>query len=116
MPDHSFKHFVLDQLRELDGVRCRAMFGGQGMYCGTVFFGILFAGRCYLKTDERSRAAFVAAGMQAFHPTSSQTLTTYFEVPTDVLEDPEEFVHWARRAVDCGRAGRRTRTRRRGGR
>ena len=113
MPDASFKDFILDQLRGLDGVRSRAMFGGYGLYCGVVFFGILYAGRCYLKTDERSRAAFTSAGMHAFQPSATQTLGTYFEVPADVLEDAEEFTHWAQRAVACGKAGRRTRSRKR---
>ena len=36
-----FKDFVLDQLSDLHGVTCRAMFGGYGLYCGRVFFGIV---------------------------------------------------------------------------
>jgi TfoX/Sxy family transcriptional regulator of competence genes len=30
--DESFKDFVLDQLRELDDVEARRMFGGHGLY------------------------------------------------------------------------------------
>ena len=29
-----FVNFVLDQLRELDGLTCRRMFGGYGLYRG----------------------------------------------------------------------------------
>jgi len=46
-----FKDFVLDQLSDLHGVTCRAMFGGYGLYCGRVFFGIVHKGRLYFKTN-----------------------------------------------------------------
>ena len=39
--DDGFKDFVLDQLTELRGLRCRAMFGGYGLYCTGFFFGII---------------------------------------------------------------------------
>jgi hypothetical protein len=36
-----FKNFVLDQLSDLHGVTCRAMFGGYGLYRHGMFFGII---------------------------------------------------------------------------
>jgi TfoX/Sxy family transcriptional regulator of competence genes len=42
MKDDSFKDFVLDQLRELDDVEARRMFGGYGLYQDETFFGIIF--------------------------------------------------------------------------
>ena len=36
MKEDSFKDFVLDQLSDLRGVTCRAMFGGYGVYQGEV--------------------------------------------------------------------------------
>jgi len=32
MKEDSFRDFVLDQLRSLEGGSCRAMFGGYGLY------------------------------------------------------------------------------------
>ncbi len=95
-----FKDFVLDQLMNgLRGVTCRAMFGGHGLYCGEVFFGILHKGRLYLKTDDRSRADYVRHGMKPFRPNPRQTLRTYYEVPVDILDDQEQLTAWAARAV-----------------
>ena len=37
----SFERFVLDQLADLGPVTSRRMFGGVGLYCGDVFFGII---------------------------------------------------------------------------
>ncbi|MGH7207065.1 MAG: TfoX/Sxy family protein, partial [Nitrospiraceae bacterium] len=68
MRQDSFKDFVLDQLRELRGVTCRAMFGGYGLYQGESFFGIIHKGRLYFKTDDRTRPPYVAKGMKPFRP------------------------------------------------
>ena len=95
----SFSAFVLDQLNALGAVSCRAMFGGYGLYCGNRFFGILFKGRLYFKTDETTRAAYLASGMKPFKPNNKQTLSSYYEVPVDVLEDTDQLIGWARGAV-----------------
>lgn len=97
--DSSFTEFVVDQLDGLGGVSARAMFGGHGLYCGAAFFGIISSGRLYLKTDEQSRAPFLERGMGPFRPYERQTLSSYYEVPVEVLEDDEELVRWSRRAV-----------------
>jgi len=95
----SFKDFVLDQLSELPGVTCRAMFGGYGLYQGESFFGIIHKGRLYFKTDERTKLLYVKKGMKPFRPTAKQTLKTYYEVPVDLIEDQEQLIAWAARAA-----------------
>lgn len=99
----SFRDFVLDQLRDLGTVECRAMFGGHGLYCGGVFFGILYRGALYLKTDKMTRAEYERRGMKPFRPNERQTLKSYYEVPADILEDPEALVHWATQAIRSAR-------------
>ncbi|MDC4204965.1 MAG: TfoX/Sxy family protein [Candidatus Manganitrophus sp.] len=101
MKDESFREFVLDQLSPLEGIHCRPMFGGQGLYRDGHFFGILFKGRLYFKTDDASRSDYVEMGMKPFRPSAQQTLKTYYEVPVDVLEDPEQLKGWAERAIAC---------------
>ncbi|MEK6618263.1 MAG: TfoX/Sxy family protein [Nitrospirota bacterium] len=101
MNDDTFKDFVLDQLSELPGVTCRAMFGGYGLYQGKVFFGIVHNGRLYFKTNERTRPAYVKKGMKPFRPNAKQTLKTYYEIPVDIIEDPDQLTAWAKRALQC---------------
>jgi len=98
LADDSFKDYVLDQLRCLDEVRARAMFGGFGLYHGEVFFGIVADGRLYFKTDDESRGEYERWGMEPFRASEKQTLWTYYEVPVDVLEDDEALTLWALRA------------------
>lgn len=99
MKDESFKEFILDQLSGLDRVSCRAMFGGFGIYCNGIFFGIIHKGRLYFKTDDKTRSEYINKGMKPFRPNSKQTLKNYYEVPIDAMEDPDRLVDWARKSI-----------------
>ena len=99
MKTDSVKDFLLDQLRELHGLECRAMFGGFGIYAGEKIFGIIFKGRLYFKTNDRTRATYVRRGMKSFRPNNKQKLNAYFEVPADVIEDAAQLETWAQAAL-----------------
>ena len=71
------------------------MFGGYGLYRKETFFGIIHRGRLYFKTDDRTRAGYVARSMKPFRPNVKQTLKSYYEVPVEVIEDAEQLVAWA---------------------
>jgi DNA transformation protein len=105
MKEDSFRDFVLDQLRSLEGVSCRSMFGGYGIYLGADFFGILYDGRLYFKTDESTREKYRDRGMGPFAPGGEQVLKSYYEVPEEIVEDDEELASWAREAA--ARKGKR---------
>ena len=99
MQDDSFKDFVLDKLHTLSGVTVKSMFGGKGIYQGEIFFGIIFKGRLYFKTDADSKTAYLNCGMKPFRPSAKQTLKSYYEVPADILEDDDLLTQWACRAI-----------------
>jgi DNA transformation protein len=113
--DQDFLDFVLDQLSGLRGVTARRMFGGVGLYCGDDFFALIGDGRLYLCTDETTRERYGARGMHAFEYAPGKVLRSYYEIPTDVLEDDAELCAWAREAVEVHRkkpkAKRRKKTR-----
>lgn len=98
--DDSFKDFVLDQLEDVGQVEARRMFGGQGLYRGKVFFGIIFKGRLYFKTSLETRPKYLKEGMGPFSPNNKQTLKNYFEVPVDIVEDRDVLASWALEAVN----------------
>ena len=93
--DDGFKDFVLDQLTELPGLRCRAMFGGYGLYCTGFFFGIIHQGRLYFKTDKTTGSRYRRFGMQPFRPNRTQRLKNYYQVPVEIIESPEDLTQWA---------------------
>ncbi len=99
MKNDSLAEYVQDQLQGLGEVTCRAMFGGYGLYRGEVFFGIIYKGRLYFKTDPTTVSAYRERGMKPFRPNARQTLTTYYEVPVEILEDPDQLLTWAEKAV-----------------
>ena len=95
-----FKSFVLDQLAELGDVTPRSMFGGVGLYCRAVFFGIIAGDVLYLKVDETNRPDYQRAGMQPFRPYPNRPGTSqYYAVPVAVLESALEISAWAQKAV-----------------
>jgi DNA transformation protein len=99
--DESFKDFVLDQLRELDGVDARRMFGGHGLYQDETFFGILHKGKLYFKVGESTVGEYRKRKMKPFRPNARQTLASYYQVPVEILEDNEQLCDWAVKAVHC---------------
>jgi DNA transformation protein and related proteins len=100
----SFERFVLDQLADLGPVTSRKMFGGVGLYCDDVFFGIIARDELYLKVDDKTRGRYERAGKQPFKPYSNRPTTMkYYGVPLEVLESSVDLTHWAQAAVAAAR-------------
>jgi DNA transformation protein len=97
----SFKEFVLDQLSALSELKCRAMFGGYGLYERETFFGIIYQSRIYFKTDSLTRPFYQKNGMKPFQPNIRMTLKNYYEVPVDVIEERERLFDCAVKAIHC---------------
>ena len=97
----TFKELIAEQLGARLNVTFRAMFGGWGLYRGAVFFGIIFRGQLYFKTDAQSRRNYEQHGMLPFQPNEQQTLKNYYEVPASIVEDAPQLVRWAERALAC---------------
>ena len=96
----SFERFVVDQLVDLGSVTSRKMFGGIGLYCDGVFFGIIARDELYLKVNDRTRGRYEASGMKPFKPYADRPTTmTYYAVPLEVLESGMELTRWAADAV-----------------
>jgi DNA transformation protein and related proteins len=101
---NGFRSFVLDQLEPLGLIVAKSMFGGVGLYCDGVFFGLIALDVLYLKVDDTNRGDYEAAGSQPFRPYPDRAGTMqYYAVPVDVLESQLDLVEWARRAVHVAR-------------
>lgn len=99
--DESFKDFVVDQLRELDDIEARRMFGGFGLYQDETFFGIVHKGKLFFKIDEITVVEYRKHKMKPFRPSAKQTLKSYYQVPPEIIEDADPLRQWAARAVRC---------------
>jgi len=96
-----FRDFVLDQLgRGGLRVRARPMFGGFGIYAGDRFFALIADDTLYFKVDDSNRPDFEALGMKPFQPYGEGSeAMKYYQVPADVLDEPEALSPWAEKSI-----------------
>ena len=98
----SFSEFVADQLEGLEGLEIKRMFGGLGLYLKRDFFGILFQGKLYFKTNPKTLPRYKAQNSKPFvyskKGKKTIRLKKYYEVPVDVLEDGKTLKAWALQA------------------
>jgi len=106
---NDYLHWVLEHLSGAGGVSFRRMFGAFGLYRGDVFFGIISGDALFFKVSAASRGDYESRGMARFRPyrDKPQVSMNYYEVPADVLEDADECVRWAMRAVAAGAASKK---------
>jgi len=97
---NEFLDYVLDQFSAWAEVSARKMFGGVGLYREGKMFGLIADDVAYLKVDDSNREAFEQAGSCPFKPYPDKPTTmSYFEIPPDVLESPDELIQWAKRSL-----------------
>jgi DNA transformation protein and related proteins len=115
-----FVNHAVDLLSLLGPVQARAMFGGHGLYCRGVMFGLLDDDELFLKTDDACRPRFEEAGCRRWVYASKDgpMETGYFRPPDGAHEDAEAMLPWSRLALDAAlrkaalRAAKATRPRR----
>lgn len=102
---NEFGDYLLELLAPLDGVRLRAMFGGQGLFQNETMFGLIADDTLYLKVDGENQAQFEAAAMAPFtyRGKGKAIKMSYFETPPDALEDSEALMPWAESAIAASR-------------
>ena len=100
MKSNSFRDYILEQMREISGVRARAMFDGFGLYLEDKFFGIIHDTCVYFRTDYISREKYIDYGMSPFRPSEKQTLKNYFEVPMQIIEERDDLKNWVLEAAE----------------
>jgi DNA transformation protein and related proteins len=113
-----FLAHVLELLAPLGRVAARPMFGGQGLYCDGVFFGIMLDNTLYLKADDRNRGEFERAGSELFSYSRKGKRATlnFYRAPEAAMDTPRLMLPWARSALAAAlrsRAGKRPARKRR---
>ncbi|GMG84458.1 hypothetical protein LNKW23_36740 [Paralimibaculum aggregatum] len=96
-----FAAFVRDLLSGLGDVRTRRMFGGAGVYLGDAMLGLIADDTLYLRTDPDLAEAMAAEGAHPFvyDGRGKAVAMPYSSLPEAALDDPEEALAWARRAL-----------------
>ena len=82
------------------------MFGGVGLYCDGVFFGLIALDVLYLKVDATTRSDYESAGSLPFRPVPRSRRHRCSTTPCPVGRRSRaklELVEWARKAVTVAR-------------
>jgi len=80
-------------------IAVRRMFGAEGLFRDGLMFGIVYHERIYFKTSEESRQDFIAEGTGPLYyefKNAEGVLTSYYELPDRLYDDPDELAEWAR--------------------
>ncbi len=105
-----YRDFVAELLTPLGPVSLRRMFGGVGVFHDGLMVALLASDTLYFKVDDDNRGDFEAAGSGPFQyqaKGATRGLTSYYQVPPEVLEDAEDCLAWGRRAVDAALGAQR---------
>jgi DNA transformation protein len=97
------REWIEERLADVPELEVRRLFSGVGIYSADAIFGIYWHGRLFFKVDGTSVEDFRASGAEPFCPRPGQTLGRYYEVPSDVADDDNELLVWARRAIVAAR-------------
>ncbi|MBY9066760.1 TfoX/Sxy family protein [Hyphomonas sp. WL0036] len=105
-----FHEFVAELFSGAGPVSIRRMFGGAGVYQDGVMFALLADDQIYLKVDEALRADLYAEGSTPFiylrAADAKPVDLGYVSLPSAALDDPDDAVVWARRAIGIARAAK----------
>ncbi len=104
--DKAIRDIVVARLDPLP-VTARNMFGGIGLYLEGRYFGLIFDGVLYFRTDATTRDQYLDRGMPAFQPPGRprgpKTVGRNFRVPIEVMADAATFRAWAVQAAGAAR-------------
>ena len=99
--------YIVDQLALFGDVQAKKMFGGIGFFHEGKMFGMLGGDVFRLKVDDNNRADYEARGMVQYPSSSKKKGMPYWEVPPDVIEDPEQLKVWADKAYAAAVAAKK---------
>jgi DNA transformation protein len=102
--------FIAELFAPFGSVTVRRIFGGAGLFCEGLMFGLVFDGAIFLRVDEASIPDFEREGSRPFVYTRAKSpdrvgrhSLSYWRLPERLYDDPEELVSWAQRALEIAR-------------
>ncbi len=100
---------IAERLQAMGPITVGRFFSGAGLRMEGIHFGFVIRGSLYLRVDEASRREFEALGAAPFsYAGKSQTVkaASYYEVPDEIADEPDDLLLWARRAYAAALAAR----------
>ena len=92
--------YIQDQMLGFGEFETKKMFGGYGLFKDATMFAMLTGDSLRLRIDESNKPDFEAKGMKPLHSPAKKKGMPYWEVPQNVLEDPNTLKNWALKAFE----------------
>ena len=102
----SFAEFLRERLAPLGPVTVRRMFGKSGVFCDGVMLGMVTENTLYFRLDDGNRETFKEALAQPLLNYKKQGELidlSFVRVPDRLIDEPDEFLVWARAAMGAAR-------------
>lgn len=97
-----FVGFIVEKLESVEAFASGRFFGGIGLVSDSVQFGMLMGNSVFFVVDAQTRQKYEQAGSECFSYNTSKKLVLvrkYYEVPSNVIEDADEFLNWAAESI-----------------
>ena len=96
------RDFLIDLFSDFGPVTIRPMFSGFGISADGTNFAMALRAGLYFRADDQTIPQFEAEGSKPFqYQTRAKTVTvsSYWQLPARLFDDPEELSGWARAAL-----------------
>lgn len=95
-----FTDYLTEVFAQFGTIRARKMFGGYGIYCNDIMFGLVADDTLYLKADKTTIHFFESKRLGPFEydKNGKKIKMSYYLAPAEIFDDPAEAVIWAERA------------------
>jgi DNA transformation protein len=96
------RDYLMDLFSDFGPVTIRPMFSGFGISADGINFAMALRAGLYFRADDQTIPQFEAEGSQPFqYPTRTKTVTvsSYWQLPARLFDDPDELTGWARAAL-----------------
>jgi len=93
-----FLNFIMEKLSPIGEIKSRAMFGGYGIFYEGMMFALISEDVLYFKVNDSNPDTYKNAGSRPFPHGIS-----YWEVPTEVLEDTTKLYEWSGISIEITR-------------
>jgi DNA transformation protein len=96
------RDFLIDLFSDFGPVTIRRMFSGFGISVDGTNFALALRGALYLRADDRTIPRFKTEGSTPFQyqtRVKAVTVSSYWQLPERLYDDPQELTGWARAAL-----------------
>ena len=100
---------LADRLRALGSVSITPFFSGVGIRLDGIQFAFVIGGVLYFRVNDRSRSEYETLGALPFQYMGNKkqvTVGSYYELPDEIVDDPDAIRLWAMKAREAAWAGK----------